>query len=82
MRSLAKYAAGSGISEIKCIIAGFIMKGFLGFWTFLIKSVTLVCTAERVLLTPTLTMTIRSLWSSLQVSPSVKKDHPFMSRVA
>ncbi|TFK83399.1 Cl-channel protein [Polyporus arcularius HHB13444] len=41
VRSLAKYAAGSGISEIKCIIAGFIMKGFLGFWTFLIKSVTL-----------------------------------------
>ena len=42
VRSLAKYAAGSGISEIKCIIAGFIMRGFLGFWTFLIKSVTLV----------------------------------------
>ncbi|KAI0823388.1 Cl-channel protein [Trametes gibbosa] len=41
VRSLAKYAAGSGISEIKCIIGGFIMKGFLGFWTFLIKSVTL-----------------------------------------
>ncbi|CDO69146.1 hypothetical protein BN946_scf185042.g48 [Trametes cinnabarina] len=41
VRSLAKYAAGSGISEIKCIIAGFVMKGFLGFWTFLIKSVTL-----------------------------------------
>ncbi|KAI0779526.1 Cl-channel protein [Fomes fomentarius] len=41
VRSLAKYAAGSGISEIKCIIAGFIMKGFLGFWTLIIKSVTL-----------------------------------------
>ncbi|KAI0633604.1 Cl-channel protein [Trametes polyzona] len=41
VRSLAKYAAGSGISEIKCIIAGFVMKGFLGFWTFFIKSVTL-----------------------------------------
>ncbi|KAI9067301.1 Cl-channel protein [Trametes sanguinea] len=41
VRSLARYAAGSGISEIKCIIAGFVMKGFLGFWTFLIKSVTL-----------------------------------------
>ena len=51
MRSLAKYAAGSGISEIKCIIAGFIMKGFLGFWTFFIKSVTLVCPTERILLT-------------------------------
>ena len=42
MRSLAKYAAGSGISEIKCILAGFIMQGFLGFATFFIKSVTLV----------------------------------------
>ncbi|KAF8740180.1 hypothetical protein AX14_008366 [Amanita brunnescens Koide BX004] len=41
VRSLAKYAAGSGISEIKCILAGFIMQGFLGFATFFIKSVTL-----------------------------------------
>jgi hypothetical protein len=42
VRSLAKYAAGSGISEIKCILSGFVMRGFLGFWTFLIKSLTLV----------------------------------------
>ncbi|KAI0047947.1 voltage-gated chloride channel [Auriscalpium vulgare] len=41
VRSLAKYAAGSGIAEIKCILAGFIMQGFLGFWTFFIKSLTL-----------------------------------------
>ena len=41
VRSFAPYAAGSGISEIKCIIAGFVMKGFLGFWTLLIKSVAL-----------------------------------------
>ena len=41
VRAFAPYAAGSGISEIKCIIAGFVMKGFLGFWTLLIKSVTL-----------------------------------------
>ena len=41
VKSLAPYAAGSGISEIKCIIAGFNMKGFLGFWTLLIKSVCL-----------------------------------------
>ncbi|KAJ9623073.1 glycerol ethanol, ferric requiring protein [Taxawa tesnikishii (nom. ined.)] len=38
VKSFAPYAAGSGISEIKCIIAGFVMKGFLGFWTLLIKS--------------------------------------------
>jgi chloride channel 3/4/5 len=42
VRSLAKYAAGSGISEIKCILAGFVMNGFLGFSTFAIKSITLV----------------------------------------
>ncbi|KKA29933.1 hypothetical protein TD95_001484 [Thielaviopsis punctulata] len=44
VRSYAPYAAGSGISEIKCIIAGFIMKGFLGFWTLFIKSVALPIT--------------------------------------
>jgi chloride channel 3/4/5 len=42
VQSLARYAAGSGISEIKCILSGFVMQGFLGFWTFLIKSLTLV----------------------------------------
>ncbi|KAJ6263802.1 hypothetical protein Dda_2374 [Drechslerella dactyloides] len=41
VRYFAPYAAGSGISEIKCIIAGFVMKGFLGFWTLLIKSICL-----------------------------------------
>ncbi|KAF8871252.1 voltage-gated chloride channel [Gymnopilus junonius] len=41
VRSFAKYAAGSGISEIKCILAGFVMQGFLGFATFFIKSITL-----------------------------------------
>jgi chloride channel 3/4/5 len=39
VKTLAPYAAGSGISEIKCIIAGFVMKDFLGFWTLLIKSI-------------------------------------------
>ncbi|PGH26869.1 hypothetical protein AJ80_01451 [Polytolypa hystricis UAMH7299] len=39
--SFAPYAAGSGISEIKVIIAGFIMKGFLGARTLLIKSICL-----------------------------------------
>ncbi|KAG2225200.1 hypothetical protein INT45_009529 [Circinella minor] len=39
VKSLAPYAAGSGISEIKCIIAGFVMKGYLGGWTLLMKSV-------------------------------------------
>lgn len=43
VKNIAKYAAGSGISEIKCILAGFVMKDFLGFWTLAIKSLTLVC---------------------------------------
>ncbi|KAF4975396.1 hypothetical protein FZEAL_7805 [Fusarium zealandicum] len=41
VKSFAPYAAGSGISEIKCIIAGFVMKGFLGWWTLIIKSICL-----------------------------------------
>ncbi|CAG8544340.1 4591_t:CDS:10 [Diversispora eburnea] len=41
IRSYAPYAAGSGISEIKCILAGFVMKGFLGGRTLLFKSVCL-----------------------------------------
>ncbi|KAF3061383.1 hypothetical protein GL218_03947 [Daldinia childiae] len=41
VKSFAPYAAGSGISEIKCIIAGFVMKGFLGLRTLVIKSVAL-----------------------------------------
>lgn len=38
VRVFAPYAAGSGISEIKCILAGFIINGFLGTGTFAIKS--------------------------------------------
>lgn len=41
VKMFAPYAAGSGISEIKCILAGFIIKGFLGGWTLIIKSITL-----------------------------------------
>lgn len=41
VKAYAPYAAGSGISEIKCIIAGFVMKGFLGFWTLVIKALCL-----------------------------------------
>lgn len=35
----APTAAGSGISEIKCIVSGFVMRGFLGWSTLVIKSV-------------------------------------------
>lgn len=39
VKKYAPSAAGSGISEIKCIVSGFVMRGFLGWWTLLIKSV-------------------------------------------
>ena len=42
VKSFAPYAAGSGISEIKCILGGFIIKGFLSVETFFIKGLTLV----------------------------------------
>lgn len=39
VKTYAPSAAGSGISEIKCIVSGFVMKGFLGWSTLLIKSI-------------------------------------------
>ncbi|KAF4125235.1 chloride channel 3/4/5 [Geosmithia morbida] len=41
VKTFAPYAAGSGISEIKCIVAGFVMKGFLSVQTLAIKSLCL-----------------------------------------
>ncbi|ODV57881.1 Gef1p ASCRUDRAFT_27686, partial [Ascoidea rubescens DSM 1968] len=41
VKYIAPFAAGSGISEVKCIVAGFNMNQFLNFKTFLIKSITL-----------------------------------------
>lgn len=46
VRNFAPYAAGSGISEIKCILGGFIMKGYLGLETLFIKSMTLVSVCD------------------------------------
>ncbi|XP_077445694.1 H(+)/Cl(-) exchange transporter 5-like isoform X1 [Stigmatopora argus] len=42
VRAFAPYACGSGIPEIKTILSGFIIRGYLGKWTLLIKTVTLV----------------------------------------
>ncbi|KAI0985031.1 hypothetical protein GJ496_010668 [Pomphorhynchus laevis] len=39
VKSFAPYACGSGIPEIKTILSGFIMRGFLGRWTLIVKSV-------------------------------------------
>jgi len=38
----APYACGSGIPEIKTILGGFIIKGYLGYWTLITKTVTLI----------------------------------------
>ncbi|XP_047126232.1 H(+)/Cl(-) exchange transporter 5 isoform X1 [Hydra vulgaris] len=42
VRFFAPYASGSGIAEVKTILGGFVIKGFLGWWTLLIKSVALI----------------------------------------
>ncbi|CAI5793290.1 (+) Cl(-) exchange transporter 5 [Podarcis lilfordi] len=42
VRGFAPYACGSGIPEIKTILSGFIIRGYLGKWTLLVKTVTLV----------------------------------------
>ncbi|XP_062373072.1 H(+)/Cl(-) exchange transporter 5 isoform X2 [Sardina pilchardus] len=42
VRAFAPYACGSGIPEIKTILSGFIIRGYLGKWTLMIKTVTLV----------------------------------------
>ncbi|XP_029463341.1 H(+)/Cl(-) exchange transporter 5 isoform X1 [Rhinatrema bivittatum] len=42
VRVFAPYACGSGIPEIKTILSGFIIRGYLGKWTLVIKTITLV----------------------------------------
>ncbi|KAF0987778.1 hypothetical protein HZS_4997 [Henneguya salminicola] len=44
--NLAPYAAGGGISEIKIILSGFVMRGFLGFGTYTIKTIALILSAS------------------------------------
>ncbi|VDO93659.1 unnamed protein product [Soboliphyme baturini] len=46
VRVFAPYACGSGIPEIKCILSGFIIRGYLGKWTLIIKSVGLALAAS------------------------------------
>lgn len=42
VKMFAPYACGSGIPEIKTILSGFIIRGYLGKWTLIIKSVGLM----------------------------------------
>ena len=38
VKTFAPYACGSGVPEVKTILSGFIIRGYLGVWTLLIKS--------------------------------------------
>lgn len=42
VKRFAPLARGSGIPEIKTILSGFVIKGYLGKWTFAIKSICMV----------------------------------------
>lgn len=42
VRWFAPYACGSGIPEIKTILSGFIIRGYLGRWTLIIKSLSMM----------------------------------------
>ena len=41
-KKIAYFGAGSGIPEVKTILGGFVIRGFLGFRTLLIKLIGLV----------------------------------------
>jgi H+/Cl- antiporter ClcA len=42
VKTFAPYACGSGVPEVKTILSGFIIRGYLGAWTLLIKSVGMI----------------------------------------
>jgi hypothetical protein len=68
----AIYARHSGISEIKTVLGGFVIRRFLGIWTLIIKSLGLVSG----LLYPRITQLtlVSSAWLLLLDFGLVKKD--------
>lgn len=42
VKRFAPHARGSGIPEVKTILSGFVIKGYLGKWTFAVKSICMV----------------------------------------
>ncbi|SGY60701.1 BQ5605_C007g04470 [Microbotryum silenes-dioicae] len=80
VKSFAPYAAGSGISEIKCILAGFVIQGFLSFATLSIKSIALVspCATLNPETTPTVLTCISPLLKPISIASglSVGKEGP------
>lgn len=42
VKRFAPHARGSGIPEVKTILSGFVIKGYLGKWTFVVKTICMV----------------------------------------
>ncbi|CAF0779322.1 unnamed protein product [Rotaria sordida] len=42
VKTFAPYACGSGVPEVKTILSGFIIRGYFGAWTLLIKSIGMI----------------------------------------
>jgi chloride channel 3/4/5 len=42
VKRFAPHARGSGIPEVKTILSGFVIKGYLSKWTFIVKSISMV----------------------------------------
>ncbi|CAF4024315.1 unnamed protein product [Adineta steineri] len=42
VKTFAPYACGSGVPEVKTILSGFIIRGYLGVWTLFIKSLGMI----------------------------------------
>eukprot|EP00051_Salpingoeca_urceolata_P014001 m.177413 g.177413 ORF g.177413 m.177413 type:complete len:821 (+) comp17964_c0_seq2:348-2810(+) len=42
VKVLAPYAAGSGIPEVKTILSGFVIRGYFGFWSLIVKAIGMV----------------------------------------
>uniref|UniRef100_A0A6G1SM83 H(+)/Cl(-) exchange transporter 3 n=1 Tax=Aceria tosichella TaxID=561515 RepID=A0A6G1SM83_9ACAR len=42
VKRFAPHARGSGIPEVKTILSGFVIKGYLSKWTFIVKSICMV----------------------------------------
>ncbi|CAM4796698.1 unnamed protein product [Rotaria magnacalcarata] len=50
VRTFAPYACGSGVPEVKTILSGFIIRGYFGAWTLLIKSIGMILATSANLL--------------------------------
>lgn len=47
VKEFASFAKHSGIPEIKTVLGGFVIRGFMGTWTLIIKSIGLVSTKSN-----------------------------------